>query len=58
MKNFVVNLIMYGPVVAYIIYSQYTRVPNSGFNWVELITVIFLGLLSSAIARKCKEKWD
>ena len=50
MKNLVINLVAYGPVVGYIIYSRATNVPNSGFNWVELVIVILLGVVEYARA--------
>ena len=57
MKNLVINLVAYGPVVGYIIYSRATNVPNSGFNWVELVIVILLGVVGSMLGQYLKRKW-
>ncbi|QXP52316.1 hypothetical protein [Cellulophaga sp. HaHa_2_1] len=57
MKNLVINLVAYGPVVGYIIYSRATNVPNSGFNWVELVIVILLGVVGSMLGQYLKQKW-
>ncbi|WP_282116145.1 hypothetical protein [Cellulophaga baltica] len=53
----VINLVAYGPVVGYIIYSRATNVPNSGFNWVELVIVILLGVVGSMLGQYLKQKW-
>ncbi|WP_405266879.1 hypothetical protein [Cellulophaga sp. Ld12] len=57
MKNLVINLVAYVPVVGYIIYSRATKVPNSGFNWVELVIVILLGVVGSMLGQYLKQKW-
>ena len=51
MKKLVINLVAYGPVVGYIIYSRVANVPNSGFNWVELVIVILLGVVGSMLVQ-------
>ncbi|MFW2375280.1 MAG: hypothetical protein ACN4ES_01955 [Cellulophaga baltica] len=53
----VINLVAYGPVVGYIIYSRVANVPNSGFNWVELVIVILLGVVGSMLGQYFKQKW-
>ncbi|WP_165748004.1 hypothetical protein [Cellulophaga sp. Z1A5H] len=57
MKKMLINLLAYGPVVGYIVYSRATNVPNSGFNWVELVVVILLGIVGSMLRQYLKQKW-
>ena len=56
MKNNLITIASYAPVIIYIVYSSLTREPNSGINWIEVVTAALLGGVGNAIGNRMKNK--
>ncbi|WP_289064231.1 hypothetical protein [uncultured Zobellia sp.] len=56
MKNNLITIASYTPVIIYIVYSSLTREPNSGINWIEVVTAALLGGVGNAIGNRMKNK--
>ena len=56
MKNNLITIASFAPVIIYIVYSSLTREPSSGINWVEVVTAALLGGIGNAIGNKMKNK--
>ena len=54
MKNNLITIASYLPVIIYLVYSSLTREPNSGINWIEVVTVGLLGGVGTAIGNRMK----
>ncbi|MDO6818983.1 hypothetical protein [Zobellia sp. 1_MG-2023] len=56
MKNNLITIASYAPVIIYMVYSSLTREPNSGINWIEVVTAALLGGVGNAIGNRMKSK--
>lgn len=56
MKNFIVNLISFGPVLVYTVYALWTKEPNSGIDWSEVTIATVLGIIGSAMGKNYQSK--
>ncbi|PIQ15610.1 MAG: hypothetical protein COW67_07555 [Flavobacteriales bacterium CG18_big_fil_WC_8_21_14_2_50_32_9] len=58
MKNrkLIGNLVAYIPLLIYLIYTVATMEPNSGISWSNVLIAGVIGVVSSTIATKIKNK--
>jgi len=58
MKNrkLIGNLVAYIPLLMYLVYTIATMEPDSGIDWSNVLIAAVIGIISSTIATKIKNK--
>ena len=57
-KKILGNFIIYFPPIAYIAFTLITKEENSGFDWNAVVYTVIIGMISSAIGTRIKNKGD